>query len=1001
MLKKLFQPFTNVYTGPIIVIAIVIAIITLVYLPKESTKNNQSQLQTVAVNLIESVRDFRAYYTQNVISKVVHHHDLWINYDHAIKQDTIPLPATLLHDMSEIIPRDGMSMKMYSHYPFPNRANRVLDEYEKKSIEYLTKNPYDVFAQVVEKDGKKTYRVAVADTLNQPACVKCHNTRADSPKTDWKLNDVRGIIEVIIPYKEDFVLTPTQTKYLMIGLIFILFAMGVHYTVVSIMRKKEHTNLEKYLQETIEEQTLSLKQTNKLLEQYKNAVDASAIVSKTDEKGIITYINDEFVRISGYTREELIGKPHNIVRHPSMPKEVFKELWTTIKAQCIWQGQIQNMTKDGGSYYVSSTIVPIIDANGKTQEYLAIRLNVTDIIEANIKAKEADRAKSTFLANMSHEIRTPLNAIIGFSEILTKSDKLDIQNKKYANIIGTSAVSLLSIINDILDMSKIESGKFEINKEPTDLAHTCEHVIELFSAKAHQKDIKLLFNMELLPSCLVTDGVRIRQVLSNLIGNAIKFTPNNGTITVDIKIVEKNPKNAMIKFSIKDTGIGIPQDKISTIFDPFTQVDNEANRKYDGTGLGLNICYNIVKALGGELVVKSALDFGSEFFFTLECAICDEKLHETTHTVQDLKICINDEDSELFVHAKKYLSLFGQIIPSNEENKNLPDLIVCTCETKDSQAMKQMKIDYPNKPILYLFEDNSMLENIVLSSNEKAIALPLYASKINDSIQELLLESTKENLSSVKNTNTYTGKVLIAEDNSANQELIKYIFDDLNLEFTIANNGLEALEFFKKDRYDIVFLDINMPIMDGMEACRKIIEHEKENNLTHTPIVALTANAIKGDREKFLGIGMDNYLTKPIETSKLCATLDLYLNKNTKPTTKVDITNTDNEKVLQTQTNKLTIDPLQVSQKLGVSEKIASLLISKFEISIKKDLEELKTIIESGNKEEIKNKAHYIKNSCLNMSLDQVCEILQNIETSNLDQEQLKVQLKSLFDILL
>jgi len=299
MLKKLLSPFTDIYTGPIITVATIIAIVGLYYLPNESKKNNQLQLQKVAINMVDNIRDFRAYYTKNIISNTTLREHLLIDYDHAIKENTLPLPATLLHEMSEIIPRDGISMKMYSKHPFPNRASRVLNKYEDDSIDYLSKNPDAIFARVVTVDGEKTYRVAVADKLGQQACVNCHNTRADSPKTDWKLGDVRGVIEVIIPYKEDFVLTPTQTKYLMFALIFILFAMGTHYTVLSFLKRKESAETEKYLKETIEEQTHTLKQASKILEQYKNAVDVSAIVSKTDARGIITYINDEFIRVSG------------------------------------------------------------------------------------------------------------------------------------------------------------------------------------------------------------------------------------------------------------------------------------------------------------------------------------------------------------------------------------------------------------------------------------------------------------------------------------------------------------------------------------------------------------------------------------------------------------------------------------------------------------------------------------------------------------------------------
>ena len=231
----------------------------------------------------------------------------------------------------------------------------------------------------------------------------------------------------------------------------------IHYTVMSVRNSKINEITKQKLEEEIENRTEELKNSVKLLNQYKFAVDSSAIVSKTDKRGVITYVNDEFIRISKYTKEELIGRNHNIIRHPDVPKEAFKDLWKTIKAKKIWKGEITNRAKDGTPYYVATTIVPILDINDEVEEYLAIRLDVTEIVEAKLKAKKADEAKSAFLANMSHEIRTPLNAIIGFSTLLSKSKELDNKNQKQADVINSSAVSLLTIINDILDVSKIVS----------------------------------------------------------------------------------------------------------------------------------------------------------------------------------------------------------------------------------------------------------------------------------------------------------------------------------------------------------------------------------------------------------------------------------------------------------------------------------------------------------------------------------------------------------------
>ena len=381
------------------------------------------------------------------------------------------------------------------------------------------------------------------------------------------------------------------------------------------------------------------------------------------------------------------------------------------------------------------------------------------------KAQRADEAKSIFLANMSHEIRTPLNAIIGFSELLSKNEELKKENKKQAQIIQTSANSLLSIINDILDISKIESGNFDITIEKTDLYFISEHVVELFSKKASEKEINLIFNLDKkIPLCVLTDGIRIRQVLSNLLSNAIKFTKEQGEISLNINLIEEKKDKCKIRFEVKDNGIGIAKEKLETIFKPFIQVDHKSNREYEGTGLGLSISSHIIQSLGSKIEVQSDINKGTSFSFLLSFDICSDKVNK--------------------------------IIPKEEKKSS------------------------------------------------------------------------------------YKGKVLVAEDNEANQELISYILDSMNIEYSIQENGLKALEEYKEDFYDVVLMDINMPVLDGIESFKKIREYEKKNLLKVTPVVALTANAVKGDKEKFLSLGMDAYLSKPINTNELKIIFDSFLIKN-------------------------------------------------------------------------------------------------------------------------
>ncbi|RLA80325.1 MAG: hypothetical protein DRG78_11200 [Epsilonproteobacteria bacterium] len=369
------------------------------------------------------------------------------------------------------------------------------------------------------------------------------------------------------------------------------------------------------------------------------------------------------------------------------------------------------------------------------------------------KAESSNKSKDGFLANMSHEIRTPLNAIIGFIELLQEDEKDKIK-QNYLNIISSSSKSLLEIINDILDFSKIESGKLCIDKTDFFPLEEFKLTNQLFKTRLDEKNIKLYSNYNQLPLSLNGDILRIKQVLNNLLGNAIKFTPNDKNIFINM-----NYKENHLFVNVRDEGIGISEEYQNKIFDAFTQEDGTTTRKYGGTGLGLSISYSLIKIMGGEIKLKSKLGKGSEFDFSLP-----------------LKV------------GKK------------------------TTKEIDTQILKQL-----------------------------------------------------------------SGHILLVEDNKANQMFMKVILKKLNLTFDIASDGLEALEQFKLNNYDLIIMDENMPNMNGIEATKRILEIEKENNQQHTPIVALTANAIKGDKERFLNAGMDEYLTKPVDRIKLAEILENIL----------------------------------------------------------------------------------------------------------------------------
>ena len=599
--------------------------------------------------------------------------------------------------------------------------------------------------------------------------------------------------------------------------------------------------------------------------------------------------------------------------------------------------------------------------------------------EALIIAEKANRSKSDFLANMSHEIRTPLNAIIGFSSYLSTDNKLSTQNLKYANIIESSANSLMSIINDILDFSKIESGNFTVSKEETNIYEILEHVVELFSSKAKEKEIKLLLNISKnVPKYISTDGLRIRQVISNILSNAIKFTSNKGTVSLNVNLKETKNEFLLINFEVVDTGIGIPQDKLKNIFKPFIQLEHVSNKQHTGTGLGLSISSQILKLLGTKLDVESTIDEGTTFRFDLKSKILNQykessKYHELK--LQKLNIFVYDINSNLFPYIEEYLKLFGNIF----YNKLSVDYDLIVFEYNDNQQeLEKIRAENIKIPKLIISYDNDV--NIKLKDNEKVISLPFHPSKVYDLLSELI--NSKDNLiieEKEPSNKNLIGKILIAEDNNANQELMKLILDSLNIEYLVASNGLEALNEYKTNysSYKMILMDANMPVMNGIESFNLIREYEKENHLSTTPIIALTANAIKGDKERFLDLGMEHYLSKPINVTELKKLINIYLNSNMRK-------------------EKCNFDEKKICKELGVSENIVKLLIKRFKETIKTDMKEFEVLIQSKDIKQIKEKAHHIKNSCLNMFITEEIKILQSIETDTLSFDEMNKK----FDLL-
>ena len=501
--------------------------------------------------------------------------------------------------------------------------------------------------------------------------------------------------------------------------------------------------------------------------------------------------------------------------------------------------------------------------------------------------KEPGMAKDHFLANMSHEIRTPLNGIIGFTKILQETN-LEEDQQEFVSIIEESSNNLINIVNDILDFSKVASGKIELENISFNIVEKFEASIDSYTAKAAQKEIELgLFIDPELPTEIIGDPTKISQVILNLLSNAIKFTDEDGQVNVLIEKVNESSQTIGIKFSVKDSGIGIPEDKVHKVFDAFSQADVSTNRKFGGTGLGLTISSKFVELMGGKLAVESKIGEGSTFFFTLDLnrsLKAQPRVKPNCHRL-NIGYIINEGKrvyEEIDKNFKTYLAYTGanlQIYNESEifkiEKALLPDILFINHRYIENEELLDIFLRLNTKIVMVTTADIKNCTCFNKNRIDKIIYKPLNFSK---TMKALELANDKQVIREKESdVNIFTNmNVLVAEDNVINQKLILNILRNLEVDVTLANNGKEAYQLSKNHTYDIIFMDIEMPIMSGMEASQKIIAYAERHNLKHTPIVALTANTEKSDKDKYLAVGMERYLGKPIQTEELKSVLREY-----------------------------------------------------------------------------------------------------------------------------
>ncbi len=526
--------------------------------------------------------------------------------------------------------------------------------------------------------------------------------------------------------------------------------------------------------------------------------------------------------------------------------------------------------------------------------------DITEIKNAQLKAESAERSKSEFLANMSHEIRTPMNGVMGMAHLLSRCN-LDEREQGFVEIIQRSSQALMTIINDILDFSKIEAGRVRLDYAPFDLRDCIEDVVALLAVTAEEKGVDLIFNMQPdLPQTYIGDVGRLRQIITNLFGNAVKFTPE-GHVSIDVQGEQVGGMSKLV-ITIKDTGIGIPADKIDNIFDKFQQADTSATRQYEGTGLGLSIARRLVNLMGGDITAKSELDKGSCFTIVLSLASApDAAMFEFSSTSfsGSKVLIIDDEPARRKALAEQFSKWNCKTVPVNSSkqaalaleiacqkkihfdaiilNKNLSTENVETfiSAVKSQLGFRSLPVLIPasGKMIdLQLRLEKEDLKACFIRSYDEAELRPTIESLLNQkpAAENNIISLTSPVLPKIKSGAV---DVLVADDNELNCQYFEHALQELGVSFKIVDNGQDAIEQFTALSPSLILMDVTMPVLNGYQATQEIRVIEQADGLTPTPILALTARAMEGDQDRCLNAGMDGYLVKPLSVDDLERTL--------------------------------------------------------------------------------------------------------------------------------
>ncbi|MCC6416256.1 MAG: response regulator [Opitutaceae bacterium] len=636
------------------------------------------------------------------------------------------------------------------------------------------------------------------------------------------------------------------------------------------------------------------REQTEVIRNLSEAIDQShTAVMIVDLNGRIEYANLSFCEQTGQNRRGLFGRPWRDFLHATVPQDTANELSAVIYARSDWSGEWQNRRENGGDYPVRGRVTAVRNRHQQVTCFVAVYEDMTEtrrheavLREAKERAEAGDQAKSRFLATMSHEVRTPLNGIVGFTNLLLETP-LNAEQEEYMRAIRSSGEALIQLTNDILDSSRIESGKLSLERHACSPVDCIEDAIDMMATRADEKNLEIIYEVdEQTPEAVMTDPGRLRQVLLNLIGNAVKFT-EHGDITITLAARALSEAGAAprweLRFSVSDTGIGIDESLFPKLFNPFSQLEDTITRRYNGAGLGLSICRNLVKLMGGGITLTSRVGVGTTFTFTIIADEAPNAPQMPPPNVAGLRVAVAAPAGKLRQSLCQLIQHWGAAaigcLPEELTAHSWDTAVVIFNEAlvKDVVGSSRRLADLPRDKLVAFVP-------LRVSPSDRALLRSRFRLLVNrpvhhSALRAALIAPVAVGRSSppIAAANLFDLRVLIVEDNPVNQMLLQKSLSHLGCQWAVAEHGGLALEELRRADYHLVLMDLHMPVMDGLTAIAQIRDGAAGDTCRTIWIAALTADARMEQKDRVLEAGANDYLIKPVRLKDLEALLRRFI----------------------------------------------------------------------------------------------------------------------------